>query len=123
MSRLKDILARYERVKQQAKQLEEEYKDKKRGEAFVTRFNQIQEKAQWLTSLWINYGNVGTIVHIKGKRIRNNKRHTNLKVEENFEIYLGNIDMEDIPELIKKRYPNIVKYTITEIQTNKIITS
>ena len=116
MTRLDDLLTRYDIALDQMKTLQIEYSDKFKGSTYTTRYLQLVEKMNFLKRTVLEYGSVHTIIKVKGIRKRAGKKVKNLTVTERFELYFAGVDETDIPRLLKLRYPNIDTYNIEVIK-------
>lgn len=120
MSRVNELIEKYNRHRDMLVQLQEAYKDKIKGEAYNTRFIQITQKMDYFKNQLRSQGTDGTIIKITGKISRISKRNPQLRVTQKFEVYLSNVTVEEVPLLIKLNMNNIVDYEIKQIKPGYI---
>lgn len=122
MTRLQEILQRFEITKNQMVDLQKEYQDKPRGTNYTTRYLQLVAKLDFFKKAFREYGSVYTIAKVKGTRTRIGKKVKNIMVTEKFELYFSNVLEEEVHTLIKLRYPNVISYSVEIIKTGIILT-
>jgi len=123
MNRYQEINEQYQRLKEQRAQLEEEYKDKKRGDAYLKRKMQLDSKGRQLILKAKAIGTNGNICHIHGKRSRPSIKNPQLMVQESFNLYFTNISETEASALVNLHVKNAIHYTIKFIRPGIIITS
>ena len=123
MNRYKEINEQYNRTLQQAEELNLEYMDKKKGDAFQKRKMQLLDKLDGLKKKAKAIGTTGNVVHITGKRSRPNRKNPKILVQERFNLYFVNVDPEEVSALVKLHVANVDNYQITFIRPGQLITS
>lgn len=121
MTRLEELQQRYIITQKQIKALNDDYVNRIKGEAYLTRYHQLVDKMSSINQQVKDYGTNGIIIKVKGKRDRIGKRNPQLRVTENFELYLINVDLNDIGRLISIKFKNIVSYSISSIKPGEIL--
>lgn len=123
MNRYKEIVEQYNRTIEQGNELDLEYDNKKKGDAYQKRKFQLISKLDGLKQKMRSLGTHGNIVHVHGKRSRPNKKNPQVMVQERFNLYFVNVSPEEVSGLVKLHVANVDNYQITFIRPGQIITS
>ena len=121
--RYREILEKFNRNRVLLEELEKEYADKKKGDAYQKRKFQLIKKQDALKKQAFNVGTQGNICHIHGKRSRPHKNNPKVMVTENYNLYFVNITEEEASALVKLHVKNSVYHTIRFIRPGVLITS
>ncbi len=122
-NRYKEYSQQYDRIREQRVQLDEDYKDKKKGDLYLKRKMQLEDKARHLINKTKEIGTNGNICHIHGKRQRPSRKNPQVMVQESFNLYFVNITEEEASALVSLHVKNTVHYSIKFIRPGVIITS
>ncbi len=123
MNRYKEIAQQYNRTLEQGQELDLEYDNKKKGDAYIKRKMQLQDKLKGLKKKAKSIGTTGNIVHIYGKRSRPNRKNPQVMVQERFNLYFVNVDPEEVSALVNLHVTNADNYQITFIRPGQLISS
>jgi len=123
MNRYKDIREQHNRVLEQGQELDLEYDNKPKGDAFEKRKLQLLDKLIGLKKKAKAIGTSGNIVHIHGKRSRPNRKNPQVMVQERFNLYFVNVDPEEVSALVKLHVANVDNYQVTFLRPGQIITT
>lgn len=116
MTRLQELELRFNETKIRLEGLNSEYQNKRKGQAYLDMYTRLNQKLENISREVLLLGTTGNIIKVEGIRNRIGKKIKNLRVEEKFILYLTDVSIEDIPSLIRLRYPNITEFTLTEIK-------
>lgn len=118
-----EILEKFESTKVALSSLDHEYKDKKKGDAYLKRKMQLVNRLDDLKKKALGIGTTGNICHVHGKRSRASRKNPTLLVQESFNLYFINISMEEATALTNLHIKNIVYHTVRFIRPGVLITS
>ena len=120
MNRYKEANEQYLRVIQQFDELNLEYEGKIKGDAFLKRKMQLQDKADALKKKVRAIGTTGNVIHVHGKRSRPNKNNPKVLVQERFNLYFANVEPDEVSALVKFHVKNMDTYQVTIIRPGQI---
>lgn len=118
-----EIVEKYEQTRKEGIELDKEYKDKKKGDAYRKRRTQIIHKMDKLKNQAEQLGTQGSICHVRGKRSRPHRKNPQIRVQESFNLYFVNVTEQEASALVKLHVKNVDIYQITFIKAGMIITS
>lgn len=121
MSRLRELGLTFNNLKKQVASLEKEYESKVKGDSYRKRYTYLIDKMADIKKKYMEYGSGYTIMIIKGKRNRVSKRNPQLRLVESVELYLVGVQLDELDEIIRVRYPNIFEYTIRNVISGKTL--
>jgi hypothetical protein len=123
MNRFMEINEQYERLRVQMAELVEEYKTKTKGDVYLKRKMQLEDKAKDYIRKAKEIGTNGNICHVHGKRSRPSIKNQTIMVQESFNLYFVNVSEEEASALVKLHVKNTISYSIKFIRPGVIITS
>lgn len=121
MTRFEELSDKFKQVQKSLIELQAEYKDKIRGEAYSKRYLLLIDKMNGLKRALEEYGSTGNIFKITGIRGTVNKKNSKLTINKKFELHLVNVHPEDVDRILRFRIKNLVQYNITFIKPGLII--
>jgi len=123
MNRYQEINQQYELCRTQLGDLDKEYEGKIKGDAYLKRKMQIENKGKDLIRKAQEIGTIGNICHVHGKRSRRSMKNPKILVQENFNLYFVNVSEEEASALVALHVKNVIYHTIRFIRPGIIITS
>lgn len=118
-----EIVEKFKRTQAQIIELDQEYENKKKGDAYQKRKIQLIQKLDDYKRLAMNLGTRFNICHISGKRQRPSRKNPQVLVTENFNLYFTNIDENEASGLVKLHVKNAISYKITFYKPGVIMTT
>jgi len=115
MDKFDELQEKFAQAINEKAQLEEEYKDKIKGDLYNKRYLAIIAKLNIFKKLANHLGTNGNIIYFKGTIVRPHKKNPRLMVSVGFELYLTDLTMEEAIKVLKMRHKNVKEYTITEL--------
>jgi len=123
MNRYQIINQQYEVCRGQLVELNKEYEEKLKGNVYLKRKMQLENKGRDLIRKAEAIGTVGNVCHIHGKRSRRSMKNPKIMIQENFNLYFVNVSEEEASALVALHVKNVIYHTIRFIRPGIIITS
>lgn len=123
MKRYFEIAEKFQFVQHQLAELEEEYKDKIKGDIYKRKKSLYIKKLGAIKVEGLSLGSNGNICHVRGNLRRPHRRNPSIMVVVDFNLYFTNVAEEDVPKLVKLHVKNVLTYTIKYIRPGLVITS
>lgn len=123
MNRYTLISQEWERLNTENAQLEEEYKDKIKGQIYQQRKFDLVKKQHALKQKALAIGTSGVLCKVSGKRSRPSRKNPSILIHERFNLFFIDVTEEEVSFLVKLHVKNLIQYKVEFYKPGLILTT